>query len=280
MNSSYWIIVGVILALLICSVLFLRLRPKESGRSCYLGFLVIPLIAGGVFYFLYLKDQRDPAATFERTGNVAQFIHAVSLLEQRVEANPEDYKGQLMLAHSYRAMGRYEESVARFGKAWPLIEKDPNNLALFAGALAIYRGGFEGKPLELIGQALALEADNPDALMLLGGAMFQQGNYVEAIKSWERLLADKSIQEEDKIWIKEQLEEAKLAASDPEAYAELIKQREADIFGAGGGHPSGAMGSMMSESVMGSPASGAHPSSGSGHPDFMLGAPASGVKPH
>ncbi|MDO5667925.1 MAG: tetratricopeptide repeat protein [Alcaligenaceae bacterium] len=275
METSYWIIGGVVVALLVCILLFLRVRPKDSGRSWYFGFLLIPLIAGSVFYFLYLKDQRDPAATFERTGNIGQFIDAVSLLEQRVEANPEDFNGQLMLAHSYRAMGRYEDAVARFGKAWPLVEKDPNNLALFAGALAIYRGGFEGKPMELISQALALEANNPDALMLLGGAMFQQGDYVEAIKSWERLLADQSIQEEDKIWIQEQLDEAKLAESDPVAYAELLKEREIDIFGEGGGHPSGAMGSIMAEPTMGAPSG-----SGSPHPDFMLGVPASGPNPH
>ena len=275
METSYWIIGGVIVALLICILLFLRLRPKDSGRSWYLGFLLIPIIAGGVFYFLYLKDQGNPAATFERTGNVGQFIDAVALLEQRVDENPEDYNGQLMLAHSYRAMGRYEDAVARFGQAWPIIEKDPNNLALFAGSLAIFRGGFDGKPMELISQALALEENNPDALMLLGGAMFQQGNYGEAIRSWEILLADNRIQEEDKIWIEEQVKEAKLAYSDPEAYAELLKEREIDVFGAGGGHPSGAMGSMNADPVMGTP-----PTGGSPHPDFMFGAPSDAPNPH
>lgn len=275
MESSYWIIAGVILALLICIVLFLRLRPKDSGRSWYLGFLLIPIIAGSVFYFLILKDQANPAATFERTGNISQFIDAVGLLEQRLEDNPEDYSGQLMLAHSYRSMGRYDDAVARFGKAWPIIEKDPNNLALFAGSLAIFRGGFEGKPMELLGQALALENDNPDALMLLGGAMFQQKNYMEAIKSWERLLADNRIQEEDKIWIEEQVEEAKLAYNDPEAYAELLAQREVEMFGEGGAHPTGAMGRMNSEPVMGTP-----PSGGSPHSDFMFGAPSDMPSPH
>ena len=116
METSYWVIGGVVLALLICILLFVRLRPKDSGRSWYLGFLLIPIIAGVVFYFLYLKDQKNPAATFERTGNVAQFIDAVSLLEQHSDES-EDYNGQLMLAHSYRAMRPYEEAVARFGKA-------------------------------------------------------------------------------------------------------------------------------------------------------------------
>ncbi|NLB31903.1 MAG: hypothetical protein GX822_09675 [Alcaligenaceae bacterium] len=275
METSYWVIGGVVLALLICILLFVRLRPKDSGRSWYLGFLLIPIIAGVVFYFLYLKDQKNPAATFERTGNVAQFIDAVSLLEQRIATNPEDYNGQLMLAHSYRAMGRYEEAVARFGKAWPVVEKDPNNLALFAGSLAIFRGSFEGKPLELIGQALAIDANNPDALMLLGGAMFQQRNYAEAIKSWEKLLADKRIQEEDKIWIREQLADARLADSDPAAYAELLKEREADIFGDGGAHPGGAMGNMSNDSIMATPSSGASPFS-----DFMLETPTNTPNPH
>lgn len=272
MESSYWLIAGVVTALLICIVLFLHLRPKGHGNTWYLGFLLIPIIAGGVFYYLVLKDQANPAATFERTGNIAQFIDAVGMLEQRLDADPEDYQGQLMLAHSYRAMGRYEDAIARFGKAWPIIEKDPNNLALFAGSLAIFRGGFEGKPLELLGQALALEADNPDALMLLGGAMFQQQNYGGAIDSWEKLLADSRIQDEDKIWIEQQVEEAELAYNDPEAYAELLAEREFDMFGEGGAHPSEKAGTEPMMNVQ--------PNGGSGHPDFLFGTPSDMTNPH
>ncbi|CAM5200231.1 hypothetical protein OURE66S_04156 [Oligella ureolytica] len=42
MESSYWLIVGVIVALIVCITLFFRLRPKGHGRSWYLGFLLIP----------------------------------------------------------------------------------------------------------------------------------------------------------------------------------------------------------------------------------------------
>lgn len=275
MESSYWIIGGVVVALLLCIVLFVRLRPKTDGKSWYVGFLLIPIIAGAVYYFLVMKDQANPAATFERTGNVGQFVDAVAILEAKVEANPEDYNGHLMLAHSYRAMGRYGDAVARFGHAWPIIENDPNNLSLFAGSLAIYRGSFEGKPMELISKALSVEPDNPDALMLLGGALFQMEDYAEAIKSWERLLQDGRIQEEDKIWIEEQVQEAKLALNDPEAYEELLKQREIDIFGTAGGHPSGSMGSITSEPVIDSAPSGGRP-----HSNFMLGIPEGMESPH
>ncbi|WP_084493594.1 tetratricopeptide repeat protein [Brackiella oedipodis] len=272
MNSSYWLISGVVLALLVCIFVYLRLRPKDQGKRWYLGLLVIPVIAGALFYFLVLKDQANPAATFDRNGNVEQFVDAVGQLEKRLETNPKDYQGQLMLAHSYRAMGRYQDAVVRFGRAWPIIEKDPNNLALFAGSLAIFRGSFEGKPMELVKQALALDSHNPDALMLLGGAEFQQKHYDKAIQAWQDLIQHASLQEEDQQWIEQQIAEAQLALNDPKAYQERLQQREQEMLGEGDAHAhaEGREGLLPSLPTDNTPAQHAPSATPPGHEGFMM----------
>lgn len=175
----------------------------------------LPLAAAGLYLLVGNLAGSNPEANFIRTGNVGQFVDAVQQLEEKVRQNPEDLLSQLMLARSYRAMGRYEESVIAFGRAWPIIKDEPTEIAIFAGVLAIYRGSFEGKPDELIEQALALDANDHDALTLAGGSAFQKGNYSEALRHWKKLqaLLDKGSEEQQ--WVNEQIEEAQWRLDNP-----------------------------------------------------------------
>lgn len=175
----------------------------------------LPLAAAGLYLLVGNLAGTDPEANFIRTGNVGQFVDAVRQLEEKVRNNPDDLRSQLMLARSYRAMGRYEDSVTAFGRAWPLVKDNPTEIAIFAGVLAIYRGSFEGKPDELIEQALALDANNHDALTLAGGSAFQKGNYPQALRHWQRLqaLLDKGSEEQQ--WVAEQIAEAQWRIDNP-----------------------------------------------------------------
>lgn len=175
----------------------------------------VPLVAAGLYLLVGNLAGSDPAANFVRTGNVGQFVNAVEQLEEKVRQNPEDLRSQLMLARSYRAMGRYEESVIAFGRAWPLIKDDATEISIFAGVLALYRGSFEGKPDELIEQALALDANDHDALTLAGGSAFQKGQYAEAIRHWKKLQALLGKDSEEQQWVAEQIEEAQWRLDNP-----------------------------------------------------------------
>lgn len=175
----------------------------------------LPLLATGLYLLVGNLAATDPEATFIRTGNVGQFVNAVTQLEEKVAANPDDLQSQLMLARSYRAMGRYADAVQAFGKAWSLIHDSPTELAIFAGVLAIYRGEFAGKPDELLDQALALDANNHDALTLAGGSAFQKGNYSDALRHWQKLHALLSDGTEEKQWLTEQIEEARRKRDNP-----------------------------------------------------------------
>ncbi|MFT0849768.1 c-type cytochrome biogenesis protein CcmI [Achromobacter sp. F4_2707] len=175
----------------------------------------VPLVAAGLYLLVGNLAGSDPAANFVRTGNVGQFVNAVEQLEEKVRQNPEDLRSQLMLARSYRAMGRYEESVIAFGRAWPLIKDDATEISIFAGVLALYRGSFEGKPDELIEQALALDANDHDALTLAGGSAFQKGQYAEAIRHWKKLQALVGKGSEEHQWVAEQIEEAQWRLDNP-----------------------------------------------------------------
>jgi cytochrome c-type biogenesis protein CcmH len=119
----------------------------------------------------------------------AQIEGMVTKLAERLKANPDDMQGWLMLARSYKAMGRYAEAANAYRKAEKVVMQDAGLLADYAEAIAMGSAtGMNGKPRELVDQALKLDAENPQALLLAGVAAMQAGNRAEALRHWEKLL--------------------------------------------------------------------------------------------
>jgi cytochrome c-type biogenesis protein CcmH len=113
----------------------------------------------------------------------------VAKLAERMQANPDDMQGWLMLARSYKTMGRYEDAAAAYGKAEKVIDDDPELLASYAETLAMASGkGLKGKPAQLIARALKLDPKQPHALFLAGAAAMEAGDKKQGIAYWEALL--------------------------------------------------------------------------------------------
>jgi len=113
----------------------------------------------------------------------------VAKLAARLEQNPDDANGWAILARSYTSMQRFPEAVAAFAKASALTKDDANLLADYADALAVSAGrSIEGKPLELIKQALKLDPNQWKALAMAGTAAFDRKDYHAAVAYWEKLL--------------------------------------------------------------------------------------------
>ncbi len=112
----------------------------------------------------------------------------VQQLELRMEEQPDDLEGWLMLARTYRFQQRHADAVRAFEKAMPLVNTNPQFLADFADTLAMAtNGNLDGRPIRLIRQALELDPDNVQSLWLTGTYDFERGDYEEALSSWRRL---------------------------------------------------------------------------------------------
>lgn len=197
----------------------LEAQPQAPAASVakYMPWAIVavPVVAAAGYYYLGNLAALNPAATFGMNGNVEQFVGAVEELEKKAAANPGDLMQQLMLARSYRAMGRHADSVGAYGRAWELIKDNPTELSLFAGVLALYRGSFEGKPDELLKQALAIDPEDHDALLLLGGSYYEKADYHKAIETWEKLLALLPADSEERSDLVRQIEDTKAVEADP-----------------------------------------------------------------
>lgn len=137
----------------------------------------------------------------------------VAKLAARLEQNPGDVQGWIMLGRSYATLEKYNEAANAFAKATALKSDDADLLSDYAFALAMANGQrLQGRPLEIINRALKLDPDNPKALELAGSAAFESKNYSQAITYWQKLLQKTPANSELTQALTEKINEAKSLA--------------------------------------------------------------------
>ncbi|MGD2137871.1 MAG: c-type cytochrome biogenesis protein CcmI [Gammaproteobacteria bacterium] len=172
-------------------------RPARSGRWAALVLIAaIPLLAAGLYNLLgsgeiipllaQMQTAPRPAASPRPEGQPS-VEEMVAGLAQRLQTQPDDLKGWVMLARSYVVLKRYEEALEAYRNILRLGGDTPALLADYADALAMARGGrFSDEAGVLLEKALAGDPDNVKALWLMGHWKNQQAAYEEALGYWQR----------------------------------------------------------------------------------------------
>ncbi|MGI9168032.1 MAG: c-type cytochrome biogenesis protein CcmI [Pyrinomonadaceae bacterium] len=177
-------------------------KPVKAGRGVvYAVALGVPIVALSLYFRVGNPDAISASATArsQPTGPVSQQgagqrsqqqIEAnVAALAKRLEQNPNDAEGWIMLARSYGSLEKYGDASAAYAKATALKSNDADLLADYAFALAMANGQqLQGEPTELIDKALKLDPESPKALELAGSAAFQAKDYGRAVTYWQKLL--------------------------------------------------------------------------------------------
>lgn len=115
----------------------------------------------------------------------------VARLAARLETEPDDAEGWLMLGRSFGVLGDLEGSRAAFARAAALRPNDAQVLSAYARSLLDDPSGTEPLPdqaRDLYNRILDLDGDNPEALYFSGLAETQAGNTAAGIARWEHLL--------------------------------------------------------------------------------------------
>ncbi|MEI8016218.1 MAG: c-type cytochrome biogenesis protein CcmI [Nitrospira sp.] len=162
--------------------------------------IIVPIVCGLLYWQLGnpLAMTQPPVAALSAQGSPEDGHPSADALEglverlkQKMEQNPNDGTGWVMLAHSYVGMGRYNDAALIFEKAVKLIPDDAQLLADYADALGVVHGRkLEGRPEALIQQALKIDPRNVKALMLAGTVAFNRKNFARAAKDWEQARAN------------------------------------------------------------------------------------------
>lgn len=180
-------------------------QPAVAGRApAYAVALAIPLIAVALYLLVgnsaglsgsATAPQQAPFAGSNSSNASGQMTQQamkanVAALAKRLEQNPGDAEGWIMLGRSYISLEKYSEASNAYAKAAALKTDDADLLADYAFAVAMANGQqLQGQPLELVKRALQLDPKNAKALELAGSAEFQAKNYKPAIEYWQKLLA-------------------------------------------------------------------------------------------
>ena len=146
-------------------------RPASSTRSlnsrslAYGIAIGLPLIA--VIFYLRVGHSSALSATPEPAGRPAAMAPAtesgsagftperieanVAALAKKLEQNPNDFQGWIMLARSYSSLGKYQEASGAYKKATELKSDDAELLADYAFTLAMVNGRtLGGEPTRII----------------------------------------------------------------------------------------------------------------------------------
>lgn len=170
--------------------------PARGGRAVAIALGVILPVVAVLLYLLLgspmaLQSEQQAAMPPGHAGgqlDPQQIEMMVTGLAARLEQNPEDVEGWIMLARSYTALGRFSDASRAFAKVTALVPNDAQLWADYADILAMASGkSLQGKPVELINKALQIDPNNHKALALAGSAEFEAKNYSRAVSYWERL---------------------------------------------------------------------------------------------
>ena len=164
---------------------------NQGHWAVFVVFLTIPLLASWLYATLgnyaAVSHSAEMAADPDKL-KFAEINKMVARLAEKMQNNPDDAQGWLMLGRSYTAMEEFPKAVEALANAYRLLGDKPEVMLLYADALAYVNDkNLSGRPAELVFKALALEPDNMNALWLGGMAKAQQGDTVEAARLWKKL---------------------------------------------------------------------------------------------
>jgi len=178
--------------------------------------LAVPAGIFSVYMMLGAPDLPDNplagrADEVKRAGEIGDMMQMAENLSARLEENPKDVEGWLMLGRTYRTMGHMKESTEAFSRAYALNPEIPVIATSYGEALVIVEKGHVSKTARKAFET-ALTSDPKDikGRYYLGLAMSQTLEELpEAIEMWSAIVKDASPEAQWVAAVQDQIKRAK-----------------------------------------------------------------------
>jgi cytochrome c-type biogenesis protein CcmH len=167
--------------------------PERSGR--WLTLLLIPAIPLCAVLLYQLMGSAEmigrvsqaQTAQSQPAQPVASIDEMVAQLAARLQQQPDDLKGWVMLARTYSITKRYNEAESAYENVLRLGGENANLLVDYADTMVMANGGqFNDESGALLTRALELDPDNVKGLWLAGHWKNQSGAQADALDYWQQ----------------------------------------------------------------------------------------------
>jgi cytochrome c-type biogenesis protein CcmH len=148
--------------------------------------LGVPLLAGALYAWLGTPAALAPPAPQHKV-TAEEVDRMVTSLAARMEKEPGNLEGWVMLARSYKVLNRYDDAAKAYGRAGSFIDKEPGLLADYADVLVASQRAFTPESRKLLERALKIDPRHGHALWLAGTDAFDAGKFDRAIELWQRV---------------------------------------------------------------------------------------------
>lgn len=201
--------------------------PQRHRAAAVAALVAVPLLALLLYLPLGNLAALRPQQGDDAHGlGQAQIDAMVTRLAARMEKNPQDVKGWVMLARAQAVLGHFDEASAAYAKSVALVPDDAQLLADYADALAMAHGArLAGEPEKLVERALRADPDNAKALSLAGTIAYENRDYALAVKHWQRLRDSLPASSEFAESIQRSIDEAKELAQGGVSASRAVERR-------------------------------------------------------
>ena len=176
---------GIVLILIAYALLLPPLWKSARGTALAI-VLILPLALGAWYGLVGNRNALDPA----KRNFVPSLEQSVDALALRMRADPGNLEGWILLGQSRKQQERYGDADQAFSQALKLAPRDPDLMVDLAEVMALEDSAHrvQGRPLQLLQQALGIDPRNQRALWFVGISQYQQQHYADAAATWQPLL--------------------------------------------------------------------------------------------
>lgn len=190
--TEFWIVAAMMSVIALAFVAWPIWRHHElHGQWSFAGMLSAALLVpAAVWIYLHVTTWNGQEPTSQARAHPEQ-LAIVEQLAHKLQENPDDVEGWMLLGRSYLALEDFPAARSAFLQAWQRTPQPGTDLKLGLGMAMIHsdRASLGSDGGQLIEEVLEAEPNNEQALWYGGLVALERGRQDMARDRWSKLLA-------------------------------------------------------------------------------------------